>query len=200
MDLLGSFFSCFSALVVFCLSKARLTTYSKPRFATVQSKATETGVSESLCCCSLVVWNLLSALERSVCSCYLSPTSNKGFPATLELACTQAGISIKRSGLVSCHKLAEPRQKMIMNVEKQRSAEQWAELIETHAEETWRFRCKKVSGPWYKYTPTGSIFDGWWPSCCLPPEDYLYEDVVFRPAEWKNGGAKWVEFQEWEAR
>ena len=169
MDLLGSFFSCFSALVVFCVSKARLTTYSKPRFATVQSKATETGVSESLCCCSLVVWNLLSALERSVCSCYLSPTSNKGFPATLELACIQAGISIKRSGLVSCHKLAEPRQKMIMNVEKQRSAEQWAKLIETHAEETWRFRCKKVSGPWYNTRQqVRSLMDGGRAAASLP--------------------------------
>ena len=72
------------------------------------------------------------------------------------------------------------RRKKILKIEAVRSAEQWATLSYETWDKMWGIKTKQrwvrdLTGRWFRYTPTGSIFDGWkeyllFTRCCCSPD------------------------------
>ena len=78
-----------------------------------------------------------------------------------------------------------------MKVEKIRSAEQWVELADSTWDQIWCLKPTQktvydILGRRQRYTPTGSVFDGWkeyllFTRCCCSPDvrPDVAEDVIF---------------------
>eukprot|EP00434_Breviolum_minutum_P012981 symbB.v1.2.011444.t2/scaffold762.1/size178242/5 len=119
----------------------------------------------------------------------LSPLLSVQDFAQLRATCSQPQVQAFQQLL----SLPSQKRRLLVRVERVRSAEQWAELADQNANKQWNKKSKQkvvynMLGSKHHFTPTGSVFDGWkeYLLCtsmgCCPPDvkPALYEDLVFR--------------------